>query len=37
MLATDTTWWTDDVWVADSTPVEGGRSRETTKRSELAG
>jgi hypothetical protein len=37
MLATDTTWWTDDVWVADSTPVEGGRSRETTKRSALAG
>ena len=37
MLATDTTFWTDDVWVADSTPVECGRSRETTKRSELAG
>jgi hypothetical protein len=37
MLAADTTWWTDDVWVADSTPVECGRSRETTKRSELAG
>jgi hypothetical protein len=37
MLATDTTFWTDDVWVADSTPVEGGRSRETTKRSDLAG
>lgn len=28
---------TDDVWVADSTPVECGRSRETAKRSELAG
>ena len=28
---------TDDVWVVDSTPVECGRSRETTKRSELAG
>ena len=27
----------DDVWVADSTPVECGRSRETTKRSDLAG
>lgn len=27
----------DDVWVADSTPVECGRSRETAKRSELAG
>jgi hypothetical protein len=37
VLATDTTWWTDDVWVADSTPVECGRSRETTKRSDLAG
>ena len=29
--------WTDDVWVADSTPVECGRSRETVKRSDLAG
>lgn len=28
---------TDDVWVADSTPVKCGRSRETTKRSALAG
>lgn len=37
ILATDTTLWTDDVWVADSTPVECGRSRETTKRSGLAG
>jgi Transposase DDE domain len=37
VLASDTTWWTDDVWVADSTPVECGRSRETTKRSALAG
>lgn len=27
----------DDVWVVDSTPVECGRSRETAKRSELAG
>ena len=27
----------DDVWVADSTPVECGRSRETVHRSELAG
>lgn len=27
----------DDVWVADSTPVECGRSRETVKRSDLAG
>ena len=27
----------DDVWVVDSTPVECGRSRETQKRSDLAG
>jgi Transposase DDE domain len=37
LLAADTTWWTDDVWVADSTPVECGRSKETVKRSALAG
>lgn len=37
LLAVDTTLWTDDVWLADSTPVECGRSRETAKRSELAG
>ncbi|MEV6319850.1 IS982 family transposase [Nocardia sp. NPDC051787] len=37
VLAADTSLWTDDVWVADSTPVECGRSRETVKRSELAG
>ena len=36
-LATDTALWTDDVWVVDSTPVECGRSRETVKRSDLAG
>lgn len=36
-LARDTSLWTDDVWLADSTPVECGRSRETTKRSDLAG
>ena len=29
--------WTDDVWLVDSTPVECGRSRETVKRSDLAG
>jgi len=28
---------TDDLWLVDSTPVECGRSRETTKRSQLAG
>ena len=37
ILAADTTLWTDDVWVVDSTPVECGRSRETAKRSDLAG
>lgn len=36
-MATDTAGWTDDVWVVDSTPVECGRSRETVKRSDLAG
>ena len=29
-------WW-DDLWLVDSTPVECGRSRETAKRSDLAG
>ena len=37
MLAADTSAWTDDTWVIDSTPVECGRSRPTAKRSELAG
>ncbi|MBB6347670.1 hypothetical protein FHU36_004215 [Nonomuraea muscovyensis] len=37
MLASDTSLWSDDVWVVDSTPVECGRSRDTTQRSELAG
>ena len=37
MLARDTSVWTDDVWVVDSTPVECGRSRETARRSDLAG
>ena len=36
-LACDTSLWTDDVWVVDSTPVECGRSRETARRSDLAG
>lgn len=36
-LARETTLWTDDVWIADSTPVECGRSRETAQRSDLAG
>ena len=37
LLAADTSLWTDDVWVIDSTPVECGRSRETARRSDLAG
>jgi hypothetical protein len=37
ILAADTSLWADDVWVADSTPVECGRSRETARRSDLAG
>lgn len=37
MLAVDTTLWSDDVWVVDSTPVECGRSRETARRSDAAG
>jgi hypothetical protein len=36
-LATDTSMWSDDVWVVDSTPIECARSRETVHRSELAG
>jgi hypothetical protein len=36
-LAAATSVWADDVWVVDSTPVECGRSRETAKRSDLAG
>jgi Transposase DDE domain len=37
VLARDTSVWADDVWVVDSTPVECGRSRETARRSDLAG
>ena len=37
VLAQDTSLWTDDVWVVDSTPVGCGCSRETAKRSDLAG
>ncbi len=37
VLAASTSLWSDDVWVVDSTPVECARSRETVKRSELAG
>jgi len=37
LLAHDTDLWTHPVRIADSTPVECGRSRETAKRSTLAG
>jgi hypothetical protein len=36
-LARDTSIADDDVWIVDSTPVECARSRETVKRSDLAG
>ena len=36
-LGQDTGLWADGIWVADSTPIECGRSRETAHRSELAG
>ena len=36
-LARDSGLFSDTVWVADSTLVETGRSRETVHRSELAG
>jgi hypothetical protein len=36
-LAVDTSIWSDDVWVIDSTPIECARSRETVHRSDLAG
>jgi len=36
-LAHDTSQWYDDVWLADSTPVECGRSVDTVHRSDLAG
>ena len=36
-LGTRTNMFDDDVWIADSTPVECGRSRETAKRSDLVG
>jgi hypothetical protein len=37
MLAMDTSLWSDDVWVVDSTPVQCGCSRETVTRSDAAG
>ena len=36
-LARNCPSYTDDLWLVDSTPVECGRSRETVKRSDLAG
>lgn len=36
-LASRCAAWFDDLWIIDSTPVECGRSRETVKRSNLAG
>lgn len=35
-LALDTDFWSDTVWITDSTSVECGRSRPTTQRSDLA-
>ena len=37
LLASNCSSWWDDLWLVDSTPVECGRSRETAKRSDLAG
>jgi hypothetical protein len=37
MLAMDTSLWSDDVWVVDSTPVQCGCSRETARRSDAVG
>ena len=36
-IARDCPSYTDDLWLVDSTPVECGRSRETVKRSDMAG
>ena len=36
-LAADTSLWSDDVWVVDSTPVECARSRDAARGSQLAG
>jgi DDE family transposase len=37
MLAVDTDFWGDTVWITDSTPVPCGMSRPTVRRSNLAG
>ena len=36
-LARECPSWHDDLWLVDSTPVDCGRSRETVKRSDMAG
>jgi hypothetical protein len=36
-LAADSDCWLDSVWIADSTPVECGRSRPAVRRSDMAG
>jgi Transposase DDE domain len=36
-LAADSDFWFDDLWIADSTPVECGRSVPAVKRSDMAG
>ena len=36
-IARDCPSYTDNLWLVDSTPVECGRSRETVKRSDMAG
>jgi hypothetical protein len=36
-LAVDTSLWSDDVWVVDSTPIECARSRDVVRGSNLAG
>ncbi len=37
VLGRDTSLFSDDVWIADSTPVECARSRESARRSDQAG
>jgi len=37
VLARDCPSWSDDLWITDATPVPCGTSRETVKRSDLAG
>ncbi|MFI7501516.1 hypothetical protein ACIBVL_24035 [Streptomyces sp. NPDC049687] len=37
MVAKSSDFWLDDCWIVDSTPVPCGMSRQTVKRSDLAG